>query len=164
MTDVDPKTKLVRSVVCRFCKIFGREEQPGQKRKATKNAQYFTAPFRPDCYRKHNETQHPCKWQHYQAADDKGGFFDEIVPIKNTLLNHFKNETAPRLFQIDVAIVDTIIGSMYFDVDDESDLDEEAEEVEAAVCRDGRRRPDLMPLEIKKRALNIFIPVQDFSP
>jgi hypothetical protein len=34
------------------------------------------------------------------------------------------------LFQIDVAIVDTIIGSMYFDVDDESDSDEEAEEVE----------------------------------
>jgi hypothetical protein len=38
------------------------------------------------------------------------------------------------LFQIDVAIVDTIIGSMYFDVDDESDSDEEAEEVEAAVA------------------------------
>jgi hypothetical protein len=157
VTDVDPKTKLVRSVVCRFCEIFGREEQPGRKRKATKNAQYFTAPFKPDCYRKHNETQHPCKWQHYQAADDKGGFFDGIVPIKNTLLSHFKNETAPRLFQIDVAIVDTIIGSMYFDVDDEFDSDEEAEEVEAAVCRDGRRRPDLTPLEIKKRALSIFV-------
>jgi hypothetical protein len=155
---------LVRSVVCRFCEIFGREEQPGRKRKATKNAQYFTAPFTPDCYRKHNETQHPCKWQHYQAADDKGGFFDGIVPIKNTLLSHFKNETAPRLFQIDVAIVDTIIGSTYFDVDDESDSDEEAEEVEAAVCRDGRRRSDLTPLEIKKRALSIFVPVQDFSP
>ncbi len=164
VTDVDPKTKLVRSVVCRFCEIFGREEQPGRKRKATKNAQYFTAPFRPDYYRKHNETQHPCKWQHYQAADDKGGFFDGIVPIKNTLLSHFKNETASRLFQIDVAIVDTIIGSMYFDVDDESDSDEEAEEVEAAVCRDGRRRLDLTPLEIKKRALSIFVPVQDFSP
>jgi len=68
------------------------------------------------------------------------------------------------LFQIDVAIVDTIIGSMYFDVDDESDSDEEAEEVEAAVCRDGRRRPDLTLLEIKKRALSIFVPVQDFSP
>jgi hypothetical protein len=162
--DVDPKTKLVRSVVCRFCEIFGREEQPGQKRKATKNAQYFTAPFRPDCYRKHNETQHPCKWEHYQAADYKGDFFDGIVPIKNTLLNHFKNETASRLFQIDVAIVDTIIGSMYFDVDDEFDSDEEAEEVEAVVCKDGRCRPDLTPLEIKKRALSIFVPVQDFSP
>ncbi|KAH8933356.1 hypothetical protein BDL97_18G026700, partial [Sphagnum fallax] len=98
------------------------------------------------------------------TADDKGGFFDGIVLIKNTLLSHFKNETAPRLFQIDVAIVDTIIGSMYFDVDDESDSDEEAEEVEAAVCKDGCRRPDLKPLEIKKRALSIFVPVQDFSP
>ncbi|KAH8944818.1 hypothetical protein BDL97_12G005300 [Sphagnum fallax] len=98
------------------------------------------------------------------SADDKGGFFDGIVPIKNTLLSHFKNETTPRLFQIDVAIVDTIIGSMYFDVDDESNSDEEAEEVEAVVCKDGRRRPDLTPLEIKKRALSIFIPVQDFSP
>jgi hypothetical protein len=155
--------RVIRSVVCRFCEIFGREEQPGRKRKATKNAQYFTAPFRPDCYRKHNETQHPCKWQHYQAADDNGGFFDGIVPMKNTLLSHFRNETAPRLFQIDVAIVDTIIGSMYFDVDDESNSDEEAQEVEAVVCRDGRRRPDLTPLEIKKRALSIFVPIHDFS-
>ncbi len=57
-----------------------------------------------------------------------------------------------------------IIGNMYFDVDDESDSDEEAEEVEAAVCRDGRRRLDLTPLKIKKRALSIFVPVQDFSP
>ncbi len=63
-----------------------------------------------------------------------------------------------------MAIVDTIIGSMYFDVDNESDSDEEAEEVEAAVCKDGRRRPDLTPLEIKKRALSIFVLVQDFSP
>lgn len=53
---------------------------------------------------------------------------------------------------------------MYFDVDDESYSDEEAEEVEAAVCRNGRCRPDLTPVEIKKRALSIFVLVQDFSP
>ncbi|BBN00789.1 hypothetical protein Mp_2g02130 [Marchantia polymorpha subsp. ruderalis] len=101
---------------------------------------------------------------HYQAADDKGSFFDGSVPIKNTLLSNFRKESAPGLFQIDSEIVDTIIGCMYFDVDDESDSDEEAEEVETAVCRDGRRRPDLTSLEIKKRALSIFVLVQDFSP
>ncbi|KAH6565173.1 hypothetical protein BASA62_007457 [Batrachochytrium salamandrivorans] len=158
VTDVDPKTNLACSVVCRFCEIFAREEQLGRKRKATRNAQYYTTPFRPESYRKHNETQHASNWREYQAlADDKkGSFFDGVVTIKSTLLSHFRLETAPRLFEIDVAIVDTIIGSMYFDVDDESDSDKEADEVEVALCRDGRRRPDLTPSEIQKRALNIF--------
>lgn len=80
--------------------------------------------------------------------DKKCSFFDGVVPIKNTLLSHFRLETAPRRFKIDVAIVNTIIGSMYFDVDDEYDSDEEADKVEVALCRDGRRRAILTPLEI----------------
>ncbi|KAH9276203.1 hypothetical protein BASA83_001477 [Batrachochytrium salamandrivorans] len=130
VTNVDPKTNLACSVVCRFCEIFAREEQLGRKRKATRNAQYYTTPFRPESYRKHNETQHAFNWREYQAlADDKkGSFFDGVVTIKSTLLSHFRLETAPRLFEIDVAIIDTIIGSMYFDVDDESDSDKEADE------------------------------------
>lgn len=70
-------------------------------------------------------------------------------------------ENVPQYFQIDLGIVDTIIGSMHFDVDDEYASDEEVEEAEDFACRDGRRRPDLIPLEIKKWALDIFISVQD---
>ena len=29
VTEVDPRTKMTRSVVCRFCEMFGREERPG---------------------------------------------------------------------------------------------------------------------------------------
>ncbi|OAE31264.1 hypothetical protein AXG93_1962s1210 [Marchantia polymorpha subsp. ruderalis] len=126
------------------------EEQLGSKRKATRNAQYYIALFRPESYSKHNETQDTSNQREYQAlADDKkDSFFDRVVLVKSTLLSHFRLETAPRLFEIDVAIVDTIIGSMYFDVDDKFDSDEEADEVEAALCRDDCRRPDLTHSEV----------------
>ncbi|PXF42325.1 hypothetical protein BWQ96_07960 [Gracilariopsis chorda] len=157
---------LICGVVCRFCKVSGREERPGRKRKATNNAQYYTTPFRPESYRKHNELQHPSKWSEYQALADekKGDFWDGVVPIKNTLLSHFWSDTTPRLFEFDVTIVEMIVGGMYFDVDDGCGSDDEADEMKVTRCADDRRLPTLTPLEIKKRALRIFVPVRDSPP
>ena len=162
VTDVDPKTKLTRSVVCRFCETFGREDRPGRKRKATRNAHYYTNPFRPENYRKHNESQHPSKWAEYQQLPEekKDSLFAGVVPIKNTLLNHFTVLSKARVFEIDVGIKETIIGGMFFDVDDESDSDDDDDDGGGS-CADGRRRPVLTPAEIKKRALSIFVPVHD---
>lgn len=57
-------------------------------------------------------------------------------------------KSALSLFKIDVAIVDTIIDSMYFDVDNESDSVEEADEVEVVLCRTDHRRPNMTPSKI----------------
>jgi len=38
----DPTTSKVTSVVCRFCTMFGREENIGGKRKRTSNVKHFT--------------------------------------------------------------------------------------------------------------------------
>ena len=168
VTETDPQTNLARSVVCRFCEIFGREPKPGMKRKPTKNAQYYKPPFRPELYRRHNATQHPMKWKEYQdlPVDEKNSFFDGIEPIKNTLLSHFAQRSMPKVFQFDKGIIESIIGDMFFDVDDEEDSggdDGDGSDSDDNPCVDGRRRPVLTPVEIKKRALKVFVPIKGES-
>lgn len=72
--------------------------------------------------------------------------------------------SASQIFEIDAGIVDTISCSIYFDIDDECDPEEEADEVEFASCTDGCCFPDLAPLEIKKREMTIFVLVLDSFP
>jgi hypothetical protein len=63
----DPETKAVTSVMCQFCRFFGREEKEGQKRKPTSVTKSFKVPFRPALYIQHLEGQHSSKWAEYQA-------------------------------------------------------------------------------------------------
>jgi hypothetical protein len=124
----------VESVVCRFCLAFKREEcddddddddnASARKRKRTSNIKYFSS-FRADNYKKHLTLQHPTKWSEYQAlnhdATSISDFFATDIPFVNTLDAHFDIEKSIS-HVIDAKIVNTIIGDMLFDAEDEDDL------------------------------------------
>jgi hypothetical protein len=50
-------TAAVESVACRFCTVYGREEEGGRKWRATANVKNFAAPFRMDHYKSHTRTR-----------------------------------------------------------------------------------------------------------
>jgi hypothetical protein len=86
----DPETKVVTSVMCRFCRFFGREEKVGQKRKPTSDTKSFMVPFRPALYIQHLEGHHFSKWEEYEAlaAAEIESIFKSVVPVVNTLRSH----------------------------------------------------------------------------
>ena len=129
-----PTTSAVASVVCRFCDVFGREENVRQKRKARTTSKYYRPPFRPEYYRTHNDTQHPKKWEEYKNAstEEQEVFFDITVPFKNTLHRHFETDGEAKKFRFDAGIVDNLIGNFFFDMDDRSDESEDSEDEELA--------------------------------
>lgn len=91
-------------------------------------------------------------------------YFDGVVSIRNTFLSKCWRHIAPQRFKIDAVIVETITGSMDFKFDGVCDSEEEVDNVKVARCTNDSRYPDLTPLEMQKRVLNIFVPVQDSSP
>lgn len=113
-------TGRVSSVTCRFCIVFGREDNVGAKRKRTTNAKYFTT-FRADGYKRHLEGQHQEKWAQYQqlsTSEEKEAFFSDVAtPYANTLAAHGCS-TRPLEFNINGPIVDVIIGELLFHPDD----------------------------------------------
>ena len=61
----------VESVVCLFCRAFGREEPEsldGRKRKRSQNIQTYGAPWRIDKMKNHNKSMHATKWDEYQKC------------------------------------------------------------------------------------------------
>ncbi|EGZ08634.1 hypothetical protein PHYSODRAFT_434012, partial [Phytophthora sojae] len=71
VTERNPDTKSVVSVVCRFYVKFGREAKPNAKRKRTTQVQYLKLPFRADHIKHHLESVHPRHWKVYAAATDE---------------------------------------------------------------------------------------------
>ena len=112
----------VIAVACQFCTTFGREEKVGSKRSRTANIKYFRAPFRPEHYRKHAETQHPERFNEYREAskEEKAKFFDNFTPASNTLHRHYGGAQLTLKKFIDKPIVDIIVGEMLFDPDEET--------------------------------------------
>lgn len=110
----------VSSVMCRFCVAFGREVNPGRKRKATDNVKYFST-FVTAHYASHLSGQHGKKWKEYQALqtdEEKNDFFDDVdVPFCNTLVSHFDGDNTTR-FYINASIVENVIGDLLFHPDD----------------------------------------------
>ncbi|KAI8895523.1 hypothetical protein BC833DRAFT_567403 [Globomyces pollinis-pini] len=115
-----PTSGIVRSVCCRFCIEFGREEKTGSKRKATERVKYFDH-FRTDNYVQHLIQQHPAKWQEYQSLptdEEKEKIFQNVeVPFVNQIDSHFELEGVIR-FLINKSIVEVIIGDLLFHPDD----------------------------------------------
>jgi hypothetical protein len=66
----DPSTKEVKSMLCLFCKHFGREDVAGDKDvrncKQTTDEKYFCSPWRTDNFLPHLRKQHAAKWVEYQ--------------------------------------------------------------------------------------------------
>ena len=104
---------------CLFCVYFGREAKVGAKRSRTENTVYFKAPFRTDKYTQHHSAQHPERWKRYQDADDaeKRSFFEDQLPVKETLHSYFGTKQIEKIFLINAPIVDVIIGEMLWDPD-----------------------------------------------
>ena len=48
--------------------------------------------------------------------------------------------------------------TFFFDVDDRSDESEDSEDEELAENIEKRKRPTLKPAEVKRRALDVFVP------
>jgi len=127
----DPKSLKVIDLQCRFCIAFGWEEKVGSKRKAATTVQGWSHPFRYDNIENHLHNQHSGQWALYQALEsssEHASFFDDIpVVFKNSIKAHFPSSFlgAERqiVYDIEKDIVDTIVGDMMFNPEDQDDSD-----------------------------------------
>ena len=105
---------------CLFCVHFGREYKVGSKRQKTSNIKYFKKPFRADNYKQHHTMQHPKSWKEYQEAskEEKKTFFDEAIPVKQTLHTYFGAQQVCQRFLVNATVVNVIIGDMLWDPED----------------------------------------------
>ena len=84
----------VENAICLFCRAFGKEELDFggvRLRKRSKNFQTYTAPWRIDKMKNHNNSMHPTKWTEYQkcATADKKTYFDTALAV-NSEKNYFE--------------------------------------------------------------------------
>ena len=115
-----PTTSRVISVRCQFCVYFGFDDDPTKPcKRGHKTTNMTWTSFRSDNYQHHHDTQHTRKWHEYQASsfEEKSQFFRHI-PHANTLHAHI-NTTAPFKLVIQLSIVDTLIGDIFFHPDDQ---------------------------------------------
>ena len=71
----NPSTSEVTSVLCLFCRQFGREDEDVErKRKQTTNLKCY--PWQGDNFSSHLKQQHPMKWKEYESlsSEDKQFF------------------------------------------------------------------------------------------
>ncbi|KAH9574029.1 hypothetical protein CY35_01G033500 [Sphagnum magellanicum] len=137
----DPKSSKVIGLQCRFCFAFGREEKVGFKRKAATTA--------------------------LESSSERASFFNDVpVAFKNSIKAHFPSSSlgAERqiVYDIEKDIVDTIVGDMLFNPEDQddSDADHDADEEpafgSAAESNVLRLRHRQAAAKAKKRALSLF--------
>ena len=118
-------TQEVESVVCLFCRAFGREcpdDDCDQKRKKTQKVLSFSAPWRIDKLRKHNKTIHPNKWEEYIwcSTAERKIFFDTALESKTTLSCFQEKPVASTEITVNKKIIETIIEDLlYLAHDDE---------------------------------------------
>ena len=58
--------------------------------------------------------------------------------------------------------MDSLIGNFFFDMDDSSDESEDSEDNELVENVEKRKRPTLKPAEVKRRALDVFVPETEY--
>jgi hypothetical protein len=166
----DPKSSKVIGLQCRFCIAFGREEKVGSKRKAVTTVQGWSHPFRYDNIENHLRNQHSGQWAIYQACESSSectSFFNDVlVMFKNSIKVHFPSSSlgAERqiVYDIEKDILDTIVGDMMFNPEDQddSDADHDADEElafgSAAEINALHLRHRQVAVKAKERALSLF--------
>jgi len=119
-----PRTSRVVSVHCQFCVYFGFDDDPTKppRKRGHKTTNMTWTSFRSDNYRHHHDTQHALKWHEYQACsfEEKSHFVRHIL-CANTMRAHI-NTAVPFKFIIQLSIVDTLIGDMFFHPDDQGGI------------------------------------------
>jgi hypothetical protein len=116
---------------CHFCIAFGRKEKVGSKRKAVNIVQGWSHPFHYDNIEHHLRNQHSGQWALYQAFESSSkrtSFFDDVlVAFKNSIKAHFPSSSLgveqQIIYDIEKDIVDTIVGDMMFNPEDQDDSD-----------------------------------------
>ncbi len=166
----DPKSSKVTGLQCRFCITFGWEEKVGSKCKAATTVQGWSHPFYYDNIENHLCNQHSGQWALYQALESsyrRISFFDDVlVAFKNSIKVHFPSSSlgAERqiVCNIEKDIVDTIVGNMMFNPEDQdnSDADHDADEEptfgSAAEINALLFRRCQVVAKVKERALLLF--------
>ena len=119
-------TQEVKSVVCLFCRAFGRESPNDDcdgKQKQTQKVQSFSAPWTIDTLKKHNKTMHPQKWEEYLRCStaQRKMFFDSALE-SNTALSCFQEKSvASTEIAVDKKIIETIIEDLLYLADDDEE-------------------------------------------
>jgi hypothetical protein len=127
----DSKSSKVTGLPCRFYIAIGREEKVGLKHKAVTTVQGWSHPFCYNNIENHFCNQHSGQWALYQALESSSehvSFFDDVsVTFKNSIKMHFPSLSlgAERqiVYNIEKDIVDTIVGDMMFNPEDQDDTD-----------------------------------------
>ncbi|KAG7363603.1 hypothetical protein IV203_026964 [Nitzschia inconspicua] len=134
----DPSTSEVTTVLCSFCRTFGREDEDSErKRKRTKNAKYFSYPWRSDNFSRHLKQQHPVKWNEYTnlSVEEKQKFFLEKESAEVVNMRSFVQPevgsmeasiVAKQKFQfiIDADIIETLIfGLLFYNSEEDGEED-----------------------------------------
>jgi hypothetical protein len=165
----DPKSLKVTGLQCCFCIAFGREEKVGSKRKAATTVQGWNHPFRYDNIENHLRNQHSGQWALYQALESsskRASFFNDILVVfKNSIKTHFPFSSlgveGQIVYNIEKDIVDTIVGDMMFNLEDQdnnddNDTDEEPAFGSAAEINALLLRHRQIATKAKERALSLF--------
>jgi hypothetical protein len=166
----DPKSSKVIGLQCRFCIAFGREEKVGSKRKAATTVQGWSHPFCYDNIENHLCNQHSGQWVLYQALEsssERASFFNDVpVAFKNSIKAHFPSSSLGAeqqiVYDIEKDIVDTIVGDMLFNPEDQDDndadhdADEEPAFGNAAEINALHLRHRQAAAKAKERALSLF--------
>ena len=109
----------VVKTVCRFCKVFGKEEAVVERKcRHSDCVKYFKAPFWKENFSSHNKRMHSSKWTKYCELDSgaNNSFFDIGSSSGSQATIHVFSgpHTLPFRALIDKDIVDIIIGNMIF--------------------------------------------------
>lgn len=116
----------VESVVCLFCRAFGKEEPESadrRKRKRSQNVQTYSAPWRIDKMKNHNKSMHATKWEEYQKCSlpEKKTFFESALEC-NTDLSIYKVSSAERReITAEKEIVETILEDLLYLAEDDQE-------------------------------------------
>ncbi len=125
----DLKSSKVTGLQCRFYITFGREEKVRSKCKVAITIQGWSHPFRYDNIENHLRNHHSGQWALYQAlqSSEQASLFNDMVAFKNSIKAHFLSSFlgAERqiVYNIKKDIVDTIVGDMMFNPEDQDDSD-----------------------------------------
>jgi len=123
ITERDKATSEVKSVCCRMCMVFGREEGAGDRtRKRTKRPKYWgQKTFKESNFLSHLTQQHTSKWQEYcqlRSNEEKEEFLRAGLPARQTVLHGFVRTEQQVEFSISKPIIDVIIREMMFHPED----------------------------------------------
>lgn len=118
--EVDPNTHAVKSLLCRFCMRFGRESKKRKRAPTSNNQVWQEGNFRTDNYKAHMDLVHPKKFKEYSdcSADEKKVFFDKHPGSTPSVMKYLDTER-PMILTFNRDVVDTLIGGILFDPDDE---------------------------------------------